>query len=216
MICRDATLSLGVYLLGALEPTDRAEIEAHLAGCELCQAELDELAALPALLDRITLDDIAPEPMLPSDDLFDRVAARARAELDTPDELAQHRRRYHRLVAVAAAAALVVAAAVGSAVGFRHHGSASTGHQPGIHMTVALAAQVSGTGYTVNVSGLPNDEHCKLIAVANDGSRDIAGQWDATYQGTANETGSTEIPRAQLDRFVLLGTHGERLASVTV
>lgn len=212
--CHDMTLSLGVYLLGALEPADRAEVEAHLATCTLCRAELAELAALPSMLEQISLDDIAPEPVTPSDELFERVATRAHAE--GTDELTTRRRRYRRLTAVAAALAVVAGGGIGSWAIFGDHSSNDTQAQAGVHMTVALASQVAGTGYTVEVSGLPTDEHCKLIAVAKNGERDVAGRWDATYQGWATETGSTSISRSQLARFVLLGTKGERLATVTV
>jgi anti-sigma factor RsiW len=214
MTCHDTTMSLGVYLLGALEPAEQAEVEAHLAVCETCRAELAELAALPSMLEQISIEDIAPQPLTPSDDLFERVAAQARAE--GTDELTARRRRYRRLTAVAAASAIVAGAGIGSWAILGDHSSSSTSAQHGVHMTVALASQVSGTGYKVEVSGLPTDEHCKLIAISTNGARDVAGKWTATYQGVATETGSTSIPRSELARFVLLGTKGERLATVSV
>jgi anti-sigma factor RsiW len=214
MTCHDTTMSLGVYLLGALEPSEQAEVEAHLAICETCRAELAELAALPSMLEQISIDDIVPEPLAPSDDLFERVAAQARAE--GTDDLTARRRRYHRLTAVAAAGAIVAGAGLGSWAIFGDHSPDRTSPQAGVHMSVALASQASGTGYTVEVSGLPTDEHCKLIAVSTSGERDVAGKWNATYQGVATETGSTRIPRSDLARFVLLGTKGERLATVSV
>jgi predicted anti-sigma-YlaC factor YlaD len=214
MTCQETTLSLGVYLLGALEPTEQAAVDAHLADCSQCRSQLAELAELPSMLGRISLDDIAPEPVVPSNELYERVAARARAE--GADELASRRRRYRRLTAVAAAFAIVVGGGFGTWAIVNGNSSNPSGPPPGVHMSVALASQATGTGYTLEVSGLPIDEHCKLIAVAKDGSRDVAGQWDATYQGWAKETGSTSIPRSELARFVLLGTRGERLATVAV
>jgi len=215
MTCQETTLSLGVYLLGALEPTEQATIEAHLAQCAQCRSQLAELAELPSMLERISLDDIAPEPLVPSNDLYERVAARARAEV--ADELAIRRRRYRRLTAVAAALVVVVVGGIGSwAIVGGNSSSSPPAQTAGVRMTVALASQATGTGYTVEVSGLPIDEHCKLIAIAKDGTRDVAGQWNATYQGLATETGSTRIPRSDLARFVLLGTSGERLATVAV
>ena len=35
----------GLYVLGALAPTDLTEFEAHLATCEICRAEVSALAA---------------------------------------------------------------------------------------------------------------------------------------------------------------------------
>jgi predicted anti-sigma-YlaC factor YlaD len=213
MTC-ETTVSLGVYLLGALEPAERAAVEAHLATCPQCRDALDELSGVPSLLDRLSLDDLVPEPVPPSEDLFERVAARAREEnaaLDAP------RRARHRRLLAAAAAATVLAGG-GIAAWAALGGSDDYARPPDgkVHMSVVLAAQATGTSYTVTVSGLPTDEHCKLIAVAKDGTRDVAGKWDATYQGQANETGSTSIARSQLAKLVLLGTDGKRLAKVRV
>ncbi|MPZ86370.1 MAG: hypothetical protein GEV28_40775 [Actinophytocola sp.] len=55
------TITLGAYLLGALEPSERYEFEAHLAGCETCRAELIRLAPLPGMLNQISLDDFADD-----------------------------------------------------------------------------------------------------------------------------------------------------------
>ena len=44
---------LGVYVLGAIDPADRALVEAHLTTCRDCRDELAGLAGLPALLSRV-------------------------------------------------------------------------------------------------------------------------------------------------------------------
>jgi anti-sigma factor RsiW len=214
MTCQDTTLSLGVYLLGALGPAEQHAVERHLVGCPLCRAELAELAQLPAILDQVTLDDLEPEPLPPSDELFERLANRARAEQAEATAKAMQRKRYRRMFAVAAAVVVIAGSSVGGWLALR---GPDVYHSQGpVHMNVTLASQTTGTGLAVSVSGLPNDEHCRLIAIATDGSRDVAGRWEATYQGEANVTGSTSIPRADLARLVLFGTHGERLATVEV
>ena len=48
--CTDARQSLGVYVLGAIEPAERALVDAHLLTCRDCRDELAGLAGLPALL----------------------------------------------------------------------------------------------------------------------------------------------------------------------
>jgi len=48
---------LGAYALGALEPRERAEVDAHLRECTACREELSGLAALPGLLARVSPDD---------------------------------------------------------------------------------------------------------------------------------------------------------------
>jgi predicted anti-sigma-YlaC factor YlaD len=214
--CDDTTLSLGVYLLGALDADERTAIEAHLRDCEHCRFELAELTALPSLLERLTLDDFAVEPPVVPADLFDRVAAQARAEHEDAQATTSARHRYRRLTAVAAAVVLVTGAAVGS-VALAHHGGSTVQHtQGGVKMEVKLAAQTSGTSLRVTVAGLHEDEHCQLIAIGKDGSRDVAGRWSATYAGQAQVTGSTVIARSQLARLVLLGTNGRPLDTVNV
>ncbi|WP_055483127.1 zf-HC2 domain-containing protein [Sphaerimonospora mesophila] len=68
MNCDDVRISLGVYVLGALDPEETAEVEAHLDTCPACRAELAELSGLPAVLGRVSEQDIevaaAPPPVV--------------------------------------------------------------------------------------------------------------------------------------------------------
>jgi predicted anti-sigma-YlaC factor YlaD len=52
--CGEARLALAVYMLGAIEPADRDVVDRHLPDCVSCRDELAGLAALPALLRRIS------------------------------------------------------------------------------------------------------------------------------------------------------------------
>lgn len=54
-----STVTLGAYLLGALDPQERYEFESHLGGCETCRTELIRLAPLPGMLNQISLEDFA-------------------------------------------------------------------------------------------------------------------------------------------------------------
>ena len=53
-------LDLAGHLLGGLDPSEERAFAAHLAGCEACQAELQELSDLPGLL-----ADVPPAEPLP-------------------------------------------------------------------------------------------------------------------------------------------------------
>ena len=57
--CADAKMSLGVYVLGAIDPAERALVDAHLATCRDCRDELAGLAGLPALLARVNPDEVS-------------------------------------------------------------------------------------------------------------------------------------------------------------
>lgn len=87
MTCRHS-VSLGAYLLGALDPAERSAFEEHLDTCPNCKAELLRLAPLPGLLQRITPEEYAaieagePTDLLVIPDMADL------ADLeDFPDEL---------------------------------------------------------------------------------------------------------------------------------
>ena len=58
MTCQH-TMTLGVYLLGALDPAERYAFESHLSYCEICRGELVRLAPLPGLLNQISPEDFA-------------------------------------------------------------------------------------------------------------------------------------------------------------
>ena len=51
--CAEARMTLGVYVLGAIDPAERSQVEAHLDSCPSCRDELASLAGLPALLGRV-------------------------------------------------------------------------------------------------------------------------------------------------------------------
>jgi predicted anti-sigma-YlaC factor YlaD len=214
MMCHDATLSLGAYVLGALDPDERADLERHLHACPACRDDLAEIAGMPGLLGKLTLEDIKAELPSPPEDLYHRLAGRA----DEESVRARGVRRRHRLVA--AAAGVVLLAGVGAGIGAweatRPDPSSYAATAGRVHMTVKLTDQATGTGLDVTVSGLPAGERCRLVAVAHDGTRDIAGAWAATYTGHAWVKGSTSIPSSQLEQLLLLSATGQQLVGVRV
>lgn len=129
MDCAETRLSLGVYVLGAIDPAERAQVDAHLAGCRDCRDELAGLAGLPALLSRVGAEeafalaqsDGPPAPGQPGSGqdaggglLPGPEGAPPRELLATVIDLTSARRRRRRLrdAAVGVAAALVIAAGV--------------------------------------------------------------------------------------------------------
>jgi len=104
--CSPVRMDLGAYLLGAIDPADRAAVDLHLAGCARCRAELAGLAGLPALLQRVPvaeaalLDEAAVPAAAPADDLTALLGRAARL---------RRRRRWQLAAAAAALLALTVA-----------------------------------------------------------------------------------------------------------
>lgn len=80
--CAAPRIALGAYVLGALEPADRAAVANHLGGCAECRAELAGLAGLPGLLARLQLADVV-EPDEPSSTDLDIAAIVDAVHLDT-------------------------------------------------------------------------------------------------------------------------------------
>ncbi|TMR27560.1 anti-sigma factor family protein, partial [Actinomadura geliboluensis] len=89
--CTDVRTSLGVYVLGALDPGERSQVEGHLERCPACRDELAGLAGLPALLGRVEREQLeqlaGPAPEL-LDGLLARAAERRRGPLGPLGRLA--------------------------------------------------------------------------------------------------------------------------------
>jgi hypothetical protein len=110
--CEHVRPDLGAYALGALEPAEAAAVEAHLAACPTCAAELARLEPLPGLIARADGLEIPPPPAALEERILDRVAA------SRPRDVRRMRglRRPRRLGAVAAAALAGVAIGAGATV----------------------------------------------------------------------------------------------------
>lgn len=122
MDCPDARISLGVYVLGAIDPAERELVDAHLATCRECRDELAGLAGLPALLARVSTEEAialaATDGPLP---LADGETPEPAETTEPPPELiatvldltaARRRRRRWRDASLGVAAAAIVAVGV--------------------------------------------------------------------------------------------------------
>jgi hypothetical protein len=220
-------VSLGVYVLDALEPDDRHAVDEHLSDCVQCLTELSELEELPALLATIDCDQIEdlldPDPTEPSPALAqglvkDIAAYRARSRTRT-------------LFAAAAAFVLLLAGPVVTALVVRDSGAASTDSQAfaqsisttdpntGTNATVALASREWGTRVRMQVGHVPGGNVCELLAIRRDGDSEVVASWrvrPAGYMGTETLTvdGSVATNLGDIDRFEVVTTGGRRLVEV--
>jgi hypothetical protein len=98
----------GVYILGALAPSERADYERHLPTCSSCSHSVARLAVLPGLLGRLDLDRAAADVQQPPT-LLPRVLATA-AIRRRADRL---RRRWYSVAAGAGAPTPAAAGGLG-------------------------------------------------------------------------------------------------------
>ena len=185
--CREIRQALGVYVLGAIDPAERAQVEAHLATCPGCREELASLAGLPAMLRKVPVVEAerlgAPDAesdlsVVPSDDMLQSLVART-----------ANVRRIHRWRGVlAAAAAVIVALGGGAAIatalqpsspgGVAEHWHTALGSgATGIHLTVMYRPVESGTLIKANVTGLPPGAVCQFEVVDGHGKVMPLGSW---------------------------------------
>jgi len=197
--CPEARVSLGVYVLGAIDPADRALVDTHLTTCSACRDELAGLAGLPALLSRVSAEEAFALASVegPSSE------ARTEGPAAPPELLAsvidltaaRRRRRRWRDAGLAAAAALIVAVGVFGGLrigdgttpsapsGVNYPGQANgpwrtvTTSASGMSASVAYRPMGWGTQLAVKVNGIPIGTSCQLWILAPDGSRTLAGSW---------------------------------------
>lgn len=220
--CRDVRHALGVYVLGAIDPAERAIVDSHLSICPECREELAGLAGLPALLRRIPVgeaqqladepDDELADADMPSERVLDSLLARTRR--------ARQARRWRGLAA--AAAVVLVAGAAGAAswsalnppaapVATAHWDSATaTNTTTQVSATVRYTARSWGTEVDTQVHGLPEGVRCSLVVTDANGQRVVAGSWKTSYdEGTTWYPGGSSVMEDSVRSFAI--TSGGRV-----
>ena len=221
--CTDARPSLGVYVLGAIDPAERALVDAHLLTCRDCRDELAGLAGLPALLARVNPDEIS---RICADDTVRTVTDdRPPGELiGTVLDLAEARRRRTRWRFLATAAA-VVAIAGGLFGGLSSIGtrtvvvpfSAGPGSWETVHATssvtgatasIAYSQQLWGNAFQVLVDHIPVGTTCQLWVVHPDGTRTQVAAWTtARDEGKVWYAGSMPSSAEPISSFQITANH---------
>ncbi len=189
-------LSLGSYVLGSLEPADRAALDAHLPGCPVCREELATYAALPALMSRLSIDQVhRPTPEVPPT-MLNRALNTVAAEREgTVTQL----RRWRRATVLSAAAATIVAVVLGATLLHTQTPSPPEGTPlvaaAGVSASGSafLQAKPWGTALTLQLQGLPLGDSFTAWVTAPNGTRSIAATWTPTPDGHATLTGAANI-----------------------
>jgi len=217
--CTEARPSLGVYVLGAIDPAERTLVDAHLATCRDCRDELAGLAGLPALLARVNPDEVSRIRV--DDTVRTTTEDRPPGELlGTVLDLAAARRRRTRWRLAAAAAAVVVIAGglfggLRSATSSTHTvyalkfptGTGSwdtvqaTSKITGASATIDYASELWGRTFEVLVTGIPAGTTCDLWIVHPDGTRTQVAAWKTAY-----DEGRVWYPGSSPDSSKPIGT----------
>jgi hypothetical protein len=210
-------MSLGVLVLGAIEPEERPALESHLAVCPSCSAELHQLAMLPGLLHRVDGDALDVDEA-ENQDLGERLRSAG------SDLTARHRRI--RRSAVAAGAGLV-AASVAMAVlvvgrspesgppeaAGRTVVATATHRGNPVSARFVLRPRAGGTQVSVSLHGVGSNQRCSLVAVSVSGRREVAASWVASYSGSATAEGTTSLPIGDIARLEVVRPNGAALAA---
>ncbi|PKT72688.1 RNA polymerase subunit sigma [Streptomyces populi] len=214
--------TVGAYALGILDDIEATAFEEHLASCEWCAQQLDELAGMEPML--AALADLPasqgspaiaeslsarPSPRL-AERLVDEVSARR----------AQKRRRGMYLVAAAAALIIggpltVMAVNGGSDTGTgtpQAHATSpakaafqdmtdkasATDPKTKVNAVVAIEPKDWGTHAVLQLKNVTGPERCSLIAVGKNGERETVTSWSVPEWGYGTPNAKTEQAKEPL------------------
>ena len=222
-------IDIAAYSLGLLDQKDREDFEAHLAGCQSCQAELGEFSAMADLF--AGLGPVAVEAAEPDKTAVADIVARRAAT----------QRRQTRQRAWLAAAASIVLLAGGAAVGLglaprqapavaaphmtgqRH---SATSPASGLTGTVGLVTKAWGTQVTLELSRLATSKplKCQLVAVSKAGQRRVMVGWLVPPPGDGVPghlaplllVGGTWIAKGELSEIQIQVFHGPTLLTIPI
>ncbi|HEV2450308.1 MAG TPA: zf-HC2 domain-containing protein [Streptosporangiaceae bacterium] len=219
--CPEIRQLLGVYVVGAIDPSERALVDSHLSGCPGCREELASLAALPALLGRIPIDEAARI----SGDLPERSQPGQEPEAELLHPLlgrVRHQRRVRRWRTTAAAAA-VAAAVAGLSAGVTSALQSPASPRPSavvrwetkhaINPVTRAAVVVKyrstawGTQIETNVSGIAAGTACALWVTGAGGKSLMVASWteaDGWHAARTWYMASTWVPAHAVKSFEIM------------
>lgn len=213
--------TVGAYALGILDDAEATAFEAHLATCEWCAQQLDELAGMEPML--AALADL-PGTGAGTPAIGESLSAKPTPRLmdKLVDEVAERRAQKRRksFFMLAAAVALIITGPV--AVMAVNGGSDST--QQGttltatakdtfntmsdrvtatdtstkVTATVAMKEKPWGTAGVVQLSNVKGPLKCSLIAVGKNGERETMTSWSVPDEGYGIPNAKTEMAKQPL------------------
>jgi hypothetical protein len=207
--------TVGAYALGILDDAEATAFEMHLATCEWCAQQLDELAGMEPMLAALADLPGSGTPAI-GESLSAKPSPRLVNKLvdEVSERRAQKRRRAFYMVAAAAAliigGPLVAVGATGDDSGGNvsaHTTSTSpakeafdamtdkvtaTDSSTDVSATVAVEKKAWGTHAVLELKNVKGPEKCSLIAVGKNGERETVTSWSVPTWGYGIANAKTE------------------------
>ncbi len=234
---------LAAYALGALDADEARAVDAHLATCAECRAQLRELSELEAALGEVPPEAFLDGPPEGGDLLLQRTLRRVRTERVRAD-------RPRRLLVAAGVAGLLAATLVGGTLlgrataptpqagGVGTPTPTATASAPpsltappsarvfaardpntGASMTVSLTPAAGWVRVHVKADGIKAGQKCRLEVVDRHGTATQAGSWLVSPTGEKQGTvldGAALVAPADVASVDVVTFAGHKLVSVPV
>jgi anti-sigma factor RsiW len=206
-------ISVGAYVLDALEPDEQFLMEQHVQECPVCSETVQELEGLPRLLAGVPTPGEMPVAPAPSELAFERFRRSAAAQPVVPPK----RRHRWRWTVASAAAALVIGGAVSTGIAVTSSGPAPEVVEAvhnGVHVVATYVPATKGTDVTVVLDGVQVGERCELVAVSRSGREETAGAWTVSYGPTYHWSGWVAMDDEDVASWQVRTADGRPLVSV--
>ena len=224
---------LGGYLLGGLDDGDTDRLDAHLLDCDECRSELDRLAPVPELLQRLPeaqRENGEAGPIAlgasakPSPERIESLLHKMRAERSRENRLA-------RVRWLAAAAVVLIAAAIGVGVLTSDRGTQTAQPLPspqlvtvqfesaagyGLSGEAVLTPKLWGVSVALDVTRLQGDGPFVCKVRNTSGESQQAAMWGPTPSGNAKVIGASSIQLRNVSSVLVTDVSGHVLGTAKV
>ncbi|MDQ2586246.1 anti-sigma factor family protein [Saccharothrix yanglingensis] len=205
MSCAE-TIALGAYLLGSLDPAERAWFERHARTCVTCRREVVRLAPLPGLLGQVQPADLE----LPFDDPAPTPDLWPLPPLDDPAPAGPTARTRRRRLPLVAAGVLVPLVAVAALLlpsprdDAPDRGTVSwhaLDATSGVEARADLLGRSWGTELWLTIGNVPKGMRCELVVHDRAGRTEIGGWWGTDHVPGDRVPGATSFPVEDIERL---------------
>jgi predicted anti-sigma-YlaC factor YlaD len=224
---------LGGYLLGGLDETDLDRLDAHLRDCDACRDELERLAPVPELLQRLPDTHRAggagvPAPISlsarPTPENIEGLLRRMRAE-----RLRENRTA--RVRWLAAAAVVLLAGAIGFGVIRGERQTQRPQALPSSELVTAqfepaagsglggeavLVSKAWGVAVALDVTKLRGEGPFLCKVRGSHGQEEQAAVWGPTPTGNAKVQGASSIQLPEVSSVIVADREGHQLGTAKV